>query len=49
MDGLALAGGDAGEAVVARPGRGVPCDRLLEDDAHAAAHGVFERLFGLVA
>ena len=28
--------------------RGAPCDRLLEDDVDAAAHGVFERLFGLV-
>ena len=28
--------------------RGAPCDRLLEDDVDAA-HGVFERLFGLVA
>ena len=29
--------------------RGAPCDRLLEDDVDAAAHGVFERLFGLSA
>ena len=29
--------------------RGAPCDRLLEDDVDAAAHGVFERLFGLFA
>ena len=25
------------------------CDHLLEDDVDAAARGVFERLFGLVA
>ena len=53
--GLKFAGwcGDAGEGMQARlwlhGRRGAPCDRLLEDDVDAAAHGVFERLFGLFA
>ncbi len=53
--GLKFAGwcGDAGEGMQARlwlhGRRGAPCDRLLEDDADAAARGVLERLFVLVA
>ena len=53
--GLKFAGwcGDAGEGMQARlwlhGRRDAPCDRLLEDDVDAAAHRVFERLFGLFA
>ena len=55
--GLKFAGwcGDAGEGMQARlwwhGRRGAPCGRLLEadDDVDAAARGVCERLFGLVA
>ena len=53
--GLKFAGwcGDAGEGMQARlwlhGRRGAPCDRLLEDDVDAAAHGDFERLSGLFA
>ena len=53
MDELAGWCGDAGEGMQARlwlhGRRGAPCDRLLEDDVDAAARGVVERLFGLVA
>ena len=41
--------GDAQARLWLHGRRGAPCDRLLEDDVDAAARGVFERLYGLVA